>query len=280
MYEGSLYQLPVEFNAADMYLSDRVLEAHGRGLPGPRLDPRRLHRAAAGDETQSNGAQVHSVLLDQPSVGRCGPVALRQRHQPPHRVQGAGRRVAVGLLLSGPRGAAGAAATGGRHRRPTDARVAEVYDYLASLIQEGLCTTRGRRRPEPRRRVLHRAGRGHPRGRLLGGRLAPGRHEGGRLRRPVLPALAHPAAREYGAAGYALLRTSKLRAEAWEFIKYTVRKDTLTRLFETNQTHSGAPLDGDADRYRETGPDHWQVFYDTLDKFPDHRPHPRPAAGR
>lgn len=31
-----------------------------------------------------------------------------------------------------------------------------------------------------------------------------------------------------------------------------------------------------ADRYRETGPNRWQVFYDTLDQFPDTGPIPAP----
>ena len=31
-----------------------------------------------------------------------------------------------------------------------------------------------------------------------------------------------------------------------------------------------------AARYEETGPKHWPVFYDTLDKFPDTGPIPAP----
>ncbi len=31
-----------------------------------------------------------------------------------------------------------------------------------------------------------------------------------------------------------------------------------------------------AARYRETGPAHWRVFYDTLDRFPDTGPIPAP----
>ncbi len=48
------------------------------------------------------------------------------------------------------------------------------------------------------------------------------------------------------------------------------------RLFETNQTTPARRSMLTAERYRETGPNHWQVFYDTLDKFPDTGPIPAP----
>lgn len=48
------------------------------------------------------------------------------------------------------------------------------------------------------------------------------------------------------------------------------------RLFDTNQTTRPRRSMLTADRYRETGPKHWQVFYDTLDKFPDTGPIPAP----
>jgi ABC-type glycerol-3-phosphate transport system substrate-binding protein len=81
---------------------------------------------------------------------------------------------------------------------------------------------------------------------------------------------------QYGAAGYALLRTSKMQDEAWEFIKYAARRDTLTRLFTTNQTTPARRSLLTAARYEKTGPAHWPVFYDTLDRFPDTGPIPAP----
>ncbi len=81
---------------------------------------------------------------------------------------------------------------------------------------------------------------------------------------------------QFGAAGYALLRTSRRQEEAWEFIKYAARRDTLTRLFRTNQTTPARRSMLTGGRYRETGPTHWRVFYDTLDRFPDTGPVPAP----
>jgi hypothetical protein len=48
------------------------------------------------------------------------------------------------------------------------------------------------------------------------------------------------------------------------------------RLFDTNQTTPARRSMLTAARYRESGPKHWQVFYDTLDKFPDTGPIPAP----
>ena len=194
MYEGSLYQLPVEFNAADMYLNNQVLKRAGADFPAADWT-RDDFTALLRDDEDAQRRPVHPVLLDQPAVGRRGALALRQRHQPAHRVQGARRRLAVGLLLPGRR-AAGAAGGGFRWTTPqaTPTASRRSYDYLASLIQEDLCT-----RPE--------GGNGQnlvgvfSTGRVgvtpAGGFWAGGLHLAGmkadRLRRAVLPALAHPA---------------------------------------------------------------------------------------
>jgi ABC-type glycerol-3-phosphate transport system substrate-binding protein len=81
---------------------------------------------------------------------------------------------------------------------------------------------------------------------------------------------------QYGAAGYALLRTSKKQDAAWEFIKYATRRDVLAQLFQANQTTPARRSMVNAARYEETGPAHWPVFYDTLDKFPTSGPIPAP----
>ncbi|MEU1159448.1 extracellular solute-binding protein [Streptomyces sp. NPDC005921] len=158
----------------------------------------------------------------------------------------------------------------------TSARVEEVYDYLASLIQEDLCT-----RPE--------GGNGSnlvgvfSTGRVgvtpAGGFWAGGLHLAG-MKADAYDVQYFPRWRtqrmQFGAAGYALLRTSKKQDAAWEFIKYAARKDVMTELFAANQTTPARRSMLTTGRYRETGPAHWKVFYDTLDKFPDTGPIPAP----
>ncbi|WP_306189084.1 extracellular solute-binding protein [Streptomyces sp. MK5] len=275
MYEGSLYQLPVEFNAADMYLNKQVLKRAGAELP-------------PADWTRDD----FTALLRQ--LKRAG-----DSHFTPYfwtnRLWGG---VVPWLFANGtdllaeskaPGGnwlwdtfypAARRAGRGGGFRwttpQATDARVEEAYDYLASLVQEDLCT-----RPE--------GGNGSnlvgvfSTGRVgitpAGGFWAGGLHLAG-MRPADYDVQYFPRWRtqrhQFGAAGYALLRTSKKQDAAWEFIKYAVRRDTLTRLFRANQTTPARRSMLTEARYAQTGPAHWRVFYDTLDRFPDTGPIPAP----
>ena len=50
----------------------------------------------------------------------------------------------------------------------------------------------------------------------------------------------------------------------------------MTRLFQSNQTTPARRSMLNAARYATSGPAHWQVFYNTLDRFPDTGPIPAP----
>ncbi|CAM5702285.1 hypothetical protein SALBM311S_03530 [Streptomyces alboniger] len=118
MYEGSLHQLPVEFNAADMYLNSRVLERAGADLPDDDWthdDFTTLLRAMK----RSNGDRFTPYFwtnrLWGGGVPGSSPTAPTSSPSPrPPAATGSG-------TPSIPRhsGAAGAAATGGRHPWPT-----------------------------------------------------------------------------------------------------------------------------------------------------------------
>ncbi|MFD3924789.1 extracellular solute-binding protein [Streptomyces sp. NPDC058614] len=275
MYEGSLYQLPVEFNAADMYLNSRVLERAGADLPdddwnhddfttllramkrsnGDRFTPYFWTNRLWGGVVPWLFANDTNLLTESKSPGgdwlwnSFYPEAQR-------RGRGGGYRWTTPLADSD--------------------RVAEVYDYLASLVQEDLCT-----RPEggDGRNLVGVFSTGRVGATPAGGFWAGGLHEAG-MKPADYDVRYFPRWRtrrhQFGAAGYAMLRTSRMRDEAWEFIKYTARKDVMTQLFAANQTTPARRSMVDEARYRETGPAHWQVFYDTLDKIPTTGPIPAP----
>ncbi|MEV0633858.1 extracellular solute-binding protein [Streptomyces sp. NPDC050619] len=275
MYEGSLYQLPVEFNAADMYLNNRVLERAGADLPdddwthddfttllramkrsnGDRFTPYFWTNRLWGGVVPWLFANDTNLLTESKAPGgdwlwnSFYPEALR-------RGRGGGYRWTTPLADSD--------------------RVAEVYDYLSSLVQEDLCT-----RPEggDGRNLVGVFSTGRVGVTPAGGFWAGGLHEAG-MKPADYDVRYFPRRRtrrhQFGAAGYAMLRTSTMRDEAWEFIKYTARKDVMTQLFAANQTTPARRSMVDEARYRETGPAHWQVFYDTLDKIPTTGPIPAP----
>ncbi|MGV9350384.1 extracellular solute-binding protein [Streptomyces spiralis] len=275
MYEGSLYQLPVEFNAADMYLNKQVLKRAGAELPPAdwtRDDFTALLRQMkrAGDSHFTPYFWTNRLWGGVvPWLFANGTDLLAESKAP-----------GGSWLWDSFYPAAQRAGRGGGFRwttpQATDARVEEAYDYLASLVQEDLCT-----RPE--------GGNGSnlvgvfSTGRVgitpAGGFWAGGLHLAG-MRPADYDVQYFPRWRtqrhQFGAAGYALLRTSKKQDAAWEFIKYAVRRDTLTRLFRANQTTPARRSMLTEARYAQTGPAHWRVFYDTLDRFPDTGPIPAP----
>ena len=82
MYKGSLYQLPIDWNAANMYYNTTAFAQAGLERPaddwthtGLPQQPRR--------HAQGPNPGLHPVLLDQPALRRSGAVALRERHQLP-----------------------------------------------------------------------------------------------------------------------------------------------------------------------------------------------------
>lgn len=135
MYEGHLYQLPVEFNAADMYLNRQVLQRAGADFPAPdwtRDDFTALLRAMK----KSSGSQFTPYFWTNRLWGGVVPwlfaggtnllteskapggAWLWDSFYPAAQRQGRGG----GFRWTTPQATAG--------------RVEEAYDYLASLIQE------------------------------------------------------------------------------------------------------------------------------------------------
>ncbi|MFF5468121.1 extracellular solute-binding protein [Streptomyces achromogenes] len=275
MYEGSLHQLPVEFNAADMYLSKKVLARTHAGLP-PADWTRDDFTALLRDMKRSGGrgftpffwtnrlwggvvpwlfANGTNILTETKAPG--GDWLWDRFYQPAQRRgRGGGYRWTAPQAVSD--------------------RVEEVYDYLASLVHDGLCS-----RPEggSGTNLIGAFSTGRVGATPAGGFWAGGLHEAG-VAPDAYDAQFFPRWRtrrhQYGAAGYAILRTSKRQDEAWEFVKYTVRKDVMSRLFEKNETTPARRSMLTSQRYAKTGPAHWDVFYDTLDRFPDTGPIPAP----
>jgi multiple sugar transport system substrate-binding protein len=79
-----------------------------------------------------------------------------------------------------------------------------------------------------------------------------------------------------GDAGYAMLKGSPNKEMAWEFMKSLTEPAALGALIAGNTSTPTRRSMMTASRYAPTGPAHWQVYYDTLDKFPNTTPIPAP----
>ena len=81
---------------------------------------------------------------------------------------------------------------------------------------------------------------------------------------------------QFGAGGYAIMETSQRKEDAWQWLKYCVSVEGMS--IAHNKPDSSIPRKTLNDKIcgAGTGPKHWQVFYDTLEKFPDTGPFPAP----
>lgn len=81
---------------------------------------------------------------------------------------------------------------------------------------------------------------------------------------------------QFGAGGYAIMETSERKDEAWEWLKYCVSEEGM--LIAHSKPDSSLPRRTLNEQIygAGVGPKNWQVFYDTLDKFPDTGPMPAP----
>ena len=86
-----------------------------------------------------------------------------------------------------------------------------------------------------------------------------------------------------GVGGYTILEKSKNHELAWEWLKHTTTADAISTVFgplAPDHGNTSTPARRSvltAAGYGPTGPRHWEVFYGTLDKYPNTTPIPAPS---
>lgn len=276
MVDGKLYQLPLDFNAANMYLNTAALERAGAGRPADdwtRDDFTALMRAMG--ESSSGAftpyywtnrlfgglvpwlyANDTSFLVEERSTGGDW---LWDSFYPddPARSQRSGGYRWTGSNVE-------------------DSRVVETFEYLRSLVADGY----GVRPEEGGGDALVGLFAANQIGATpAGGYWAYGLHESG-MTPDDFDVQFFPQWRtqrhQFGAAGYAVMRTSERKDQAWEWIKFSARRDAMEKAMPNPSTTPTRRSMVNEAFYRDTGPRHWQVFYDTLDRFPTSGPIPAP----
>lgn len=80
----------------------------------------------------------------------------------------------------------------------------------------------------------------------------------------------------FGTGGYAIFKSSKNKDLAWEVVKQLTKPDMFDVLNPGNATTPVRKSLMTSERYKSTGPQHWEVFYDTLTNYPNTAPIPAP----
>lgn len=268
MYKGSLFQLPLDFNAANMYLNLDVLERNGLEMPGEdwsRDDFTELLRGMQGDATpyywtnRLFGGIVPWLYVNDTSFlieeKASGGEQFWSTFYP-------GEERSGGYLWTG--------------SNATAEPVHESFEYLRSLVAEGLAV-----RPEEGggNTLVGLFASGRIGTTPAGGYWVQGLAEGGMSPEqydvqffPRWRSQRH----QFGAAGYAVMKTTRKADQAWEWIKYTASKEAMQLAFPTPSTTPTRRSMVNDSLYTGVGPEHWSRFYDTLDRFPTSGPIPAP----
>lgn len=276
MYKGSLFQLPIDWNAANMYYNTSALQQAGLERPADnwtQMDFRNnlaaMRKARPQDFTPyywTNRlfggvvpwlyANDTSFLKESKSTG--------------------GEWLWDSFYAQDP--SRGLRSGGYQWLEPNadDPRVYESFDYLRGLVKDGLGV-----RPEE--------GGGNSLVGLFasnrigmtpaGGYWVEGLHEAG-MKEDGFDVQFFPRWRtqrhQFGTAGYAIMKTAKDKDAAWEWLKFASSLEAMRLVFPTPNTTPARRSMVNEQLYAGRGPKHWKVFYDTLDKFPTTGPIPAP----
>lgn len=275
MYQGSLFLLPTDFNAGNIYYDTSLFDKAGIMRPGDTWD-------------QQDFINVVKHWTNQSAVGWDWVVRLWGSWSSWMYANDAN------LLTEGKWGGgswlwkafyptlmAGSDSGGWKWGEPTanDPAVVEALQFMFDLKKEGIA-------PQP-----DVGGGGELQGLFAsnkiattigGGFWAGGLHSAG-MKGNAFDVQYFPKWKVqkhlFGTAGYAILKKSKNPDAAWEFLKYITSPNSISLLVGAKAGNVSTPTRRSmltAAAYAETGPKHWQVFYDTLDKFPNTTPIPAP----
>lgn len=266
MYKGSFYQMPIDFNAANMYFNTGAMRR--AGVPYPAADwthqdfltMARQMRQAAGSgfvpfywTNRLWGGIVPWLYINDTSflteTKSPGGEWLWDRFYPDHKGAYSG-----GFLWEG--------------SNASDPKAAESFEFVRALVEEGLGTSPAQGGGNE---LVGQFSGGSIGMTPAGGFWVQGLSEAG-LTPQDYDVAYFPKWRtqrhQFGAAGYAILKTSERKDEAWEWVKFCTSREGMQLAFPSpNTTPTRRSMCNEA-LYSQKGPAHWKVFYDTLDQLP------------
>jgi len=275
MYQGSLYELPTDFNCGNMYFSSSLLQKAGAGLPSASWTMDDFHTLA-----RQLGKAAPSAIPFDWVVRLWGSwTSFMYANDANLLTEGkySGGDWLWSKFYSGDPAAKGR--TGGwQWGDPTanSAGVVEALDYMIQLKQEHLST-----QPDA-------GGGGTLQGLFASNRIgmsigggfwAGGLHNAG-MQNGSFDVQFFPKWKVqrhlFGTGGYGILKSSKNKDLAWQLLKSIVTPEGISTLVAGNVTTPSRRSLMTSERYATTGPKNWQVFYDTLTQHPNTAPIPAP----
>ncbi|WAH95949.1 extracellular solute-binding protein [Arthrobacter sp. MMS18-M83] len=276
MYKGSLFQLPIDWNAANMYYNTSALQQAGLERPSDNWTQADFRNTLAAMRKARPQDFTPYYWTNRLFGGVVPWLYANDTSFLKETKSGGGGWLWDSFYAQDP--SRGLRSGGYQWLEPNadDPRVYESFDYLRGLVKDGLGV-----RPEE--------GGGNSLVGLFasnrigmtpaGGYWVEGLHEAG-MKEDGFDVQFFPRWRtqrhQFGTAGYAIMKTAKDKDAAWEWLKFSSSLEAMRLVFPTPNTTPARRSMVNEQLYAGRGPKHWKVFYDTLDKFPTTGPIPAP----
>jgi multiple sugar transport system substrate-binding protein len=279
MYQGSLFQLPIDFNAANLYYNTSALRRAGVDRPADdwtKDDFANTLRALKASADRS-GANFRAFFWNNRLWG--GVVPWLYANDTSFLVESrfpGGEWLWKQFYADDPTSAQRSGGYRWTEPNAENPRVEESFEFLRELVADGLASSPSQGGGNE---LVSRFAQGVIGMTPAGGYWVNGLKEGG-MGPDDFDVSFFPRWRtqrhQFGTAGYAIMKTSQRKDEAWEWIKFCTSEQGLKLSIPKPNTTPVRRSQVNAALYDGYGPRHWQVFYDTLDRFPTTGPIPAP----
>lgn len=278
MYEGSLYSLPYEFNAANMYYNTSLLAEAGYDHPAPDWTKDDFYEIAkAVTKKDNNETSVFGYGWTNRLWGSWMPWIFVNGSNLLTEEEAPGGEWLWDTFYEGDPAVEG---RGGGWRwlepKANDAANVEALEFMVQLRKEGIAPAVELGKGESlsgffasKKLGMTPAG-GFWVAHLNNSGMAPDAFDVQLW--PRWKSQRH----QFGAAGLFLMNAAENKDLGWEFLKYSVGREAMESFFTANFSTPTRRSMMTEERYGDTGPEHWEVFYDTLDEHPDTAPIPAP----
>lgn len=276
MYQGSLFQLPMDFNAANIYYNSQAMERAGLDRPSDTWTQDDFVAMLRGMRRRSPESFRPYFWTNRLWGGVVPWLYANDTSFLVESRSGGGRWFWDRFYADDPTSASRSGGFQWLEPNAEDPRVAETFELLRGLVADGLASSPAQGGGGE---LVARFAAGQIGMTPAGGFWVQGLHEGG-MGPADYDVSFFPRWRgqrhQFGAAGYTILRTSERKDEAWEWVKFCASREAMQiAMADPNTTPTRRSMVNEA-YYAGKGPEHWQVFYDTLDRFPTTGPIPAP----
>ena len=281
MYEGDLYQLPRDFNAANMYFNTGLLKEAGLEMPKDDWTKDDFVTYAKAMTGIGEGKDSFGYGWTNRLWGSWTPwFFVNDTNLLTEEKATGGEWMWSTFYKDDPN----AANRGGGYRWPApqanNPKMVEALEFVVSLTTDKLTP------------VVEIGGGGTLQGFFTSGKLgmtpAGGFWSGGLINAgmkngdfdvqfwPKWASQRH----QLGVGAAWILNGAESEDQAWEFVKFNTQKEVMEKIGFFGELTETTPVRrsmNDEKRYSKSGPANWHVFYDTLDKRPDTGPIPAPV---